>query len=117
VPSLAQLVFGALAGHGQPIQLARQALGKIAHVDHFLHLAQAFAADFAHFQTDQLGQCRLVLAHQITQHPHHRPALGGGDVLPSRLGLLRLRHLLPRLRNRGALQQCQALAINGAVDE
>jgi hypothetical protein len=47
------------------VQLARQADGELADVDHFLHFAVAFRLDLAHLQRDQRTQRVLVLAQRL----------------------------------------------------
>ena len=42
MPGFQQLVLGAFAGQGQPLQLARQADSELADVHHLLYFAEAF---------------------------------------------------------------------------
>ena len=67
MPLLNHAMTGALAVHGQTIELARQAHSEIADVDHLLDFAQAFAADFAIFQRNQLAQRLFVSPQFIAQ--------------------------------------------------
>ena len=53
--------------HGEAVQLAGEADGKIADVYHFLYFAMAFGADFAHLQGDKITQGFFVFAQGICQ--------------------------------------------------
>jgi hypothetical protein len=59
VPLLEHAVAGALAVHGEAIELARQADGEVGDVDHLLHLALAFGQDLAHLAADQAPSSAL----------------------------------------------------------
>ncbi len=50
---------GALAGDRQSVELARQADGEVAHVDHLLDFALALAADLAGLEGDQQAEVGL----------------------------------------------------------
>ena len=62
----------------QPVQLARQADGELADVDHLLDLAEAFGADLAGLDRDQLAELGLVLTEQLTEPAHELPRTGAG---------------------------------------
>ena len=62
VPLLDHPVPGPLAGDRQAVELARQADGEVAHVDHLLDLALALGADLARLEGDQQAQVGLALA-------------------------------------------------------
>ena len=65
MPLLVHAVAGALGVHGQAVQLARQADGEVADVDHLLHFAVAFGLGLAHLQRDQRTQRVLVRAQRV----------------------------------------------------
>ena len=58
VPGLHHPVLGPLGGDGQAEQLARQADGEVADVDHLLHLAGGLGDDLAGLQRHQRGRGR-----------------------------------------------------------
>ena len=60
MPGFHHAVAGALGGDGQAVELARQADGEIADVDHLLHFAEAFGRDLAGFDRDQPAELGLV---------------------------------------------------------
>ncbi|MCY1431553.1 hypothetical protein D9M71_475250 [compost metagenome] len=78
------MVAGTLGGDGQAVELARQADGEVADVDHFLHFAQAFLGDLAGLPGHQFAQLDLVLAQHFA-------------VLADQLATARRRHLAPGL--------------------
>ena len=59
VPLLEHPVVWALAGDREAVKLARQPDGEIAHVDHFLNFAFAFAPDLAGLDGDQQPEIGL----------------------------------------------------------
>ena len=67
VPGFHHAVTGALGGNRQAVELARQAHGKVAYVDHLLHLAQAFGRNLARFQGHQAAQVGLGGAQLFAQ--------------------------------------------------
>ena len=67
VPRLHQPVARPLAGDRQAVQLARQADGEVADVDHLLDLAEALGADLAGLDRHQLAELGLVLAQQLAE--------------------------------------------------
>ncbi len=73
VPRLHQAVARSLAGDRQAVQLARQADGEVADVDHLLDLAETLGADLAGLDRHQLTEVGLVLAQQLTE-PADQPA-------------------------------------------
>ena len=72
LPGLAHVVAGPLAGDGQAVELARQADGEVADVDHLLHLAEALGGDLAGLERDQRGE--VVLGRRAA------PRRAGGPV-------------------------------------
>ena len=82
VPLLAHVMIGALAGHGQTVELPRQSHREVADVDHFLDFALALGADLAHFQGDQRTERLLVGAQTLAKLAHHLAATGRGHLPP-----------------------------------
>ena len=82
MPGLAHGVAGPLAGHGQAVELARQADREVADVDHLLHLAEALLQDLAGLQRDQTAERRLVSAQFLAEQADQLAAAGGGGVAP-----------------------------------
>ena len=67
MPLLHHPVPGPLGGDRQPEQLARQADGQVADVDHLLDLAEALGADLAGLDRHQRAEVVLVLAQQFAE--------------------------------------------------
>ena len=84
VPGLHHAVAGALGGDGQAVELARQADGEVADVDHLLHFAQAFAGDLAGLDRHQPAQRRLVRAQLLAEQPHQFAAARRRHRAPGR---------------------------------
>ena len=97
VPLLHHPVAGALGGDGEAVQLAGQADGEVADVDHLLHLAEALGADLAGLDGDQGAEVVLVFAQQLAELADELAAHGGRDRPPVLKGLVRggdgVRHL------------------------
>ena len=92
VPSLHHAVAGALGGHGQAVELARQAEGEIADVDHLLDFAQALLEDLAGLEGDQAPERILVRAQLLAEQAHQLAAPRGGHAAPLEEGALRRAH-------------------------
>ncbi len=60
VPGFHHAMLAAFGGDRQAVDLARQADGEIADVDHFLHFAKAFGGHLADFERDELAEIGLV---------------------------------------------------------
>ena len=73
MPRLHQAVAGPLAGDREAVQLARQADGEVADVDHLLDLTETLGADLPGLDRDQLAELGLVGAQQLTE-PADQPA-------------------------------------------
>src|SRR5690606_4031247 len=89
MPLLVHAVAGALGMHGQAVELAREADGELADVDHLLHLAVALGLGLAHFQRDQRTERILVLAQRLGAQPDRLAAArrrGGAPDLEGGLG-------------------------------
>src|SRR5690606_18763500 len=103
VPLLVHAVAGALGMHGQAVELARQADGEVADVDHLLDLAVALGLGLAHLQRDQRTQRILVLAQGVGAQAHGLATLRGRGGAPDlEGGLGALDDLLVVLRRGGA---------------
>ncbi len=87
MPGFHHAVAGALGGDGQAVQLARQAHGEVADVDHFLDLAFALGQDLAGFQADQAAQFALVLAQHFAEQAQQLAAARRRHVAPGQAGL------------------------------
>jgi hypothetical protein len=90
-------VLGPLGGDGQAEQLARQAHGVVADVDHLLDLAQAFGGDLAGLQRHQAAKIGLGGAKLLAQEPDQFAPPRRGDSAPSQVGRMRLIDRLDRL--------------------
>ena len=89
VPLLVHTVPGTLAVHGEPVQLARKTHGKIADVDHFLHLAQPFLVRFTHFVRNEGAQFGFYLTQFVAELANDFATLRSGHRAPGfvRLGV------------------------------
>ena len=92
VPLLVHAMSGALAVHGEAVELAREADGEIGDVDHLLHFAQAFGQDLAHLERNERAQILLMSAQFIADLAHDVAAFGGGHHAPFEKGLGGARH-------------------------
>ncbi|MNT11442.1 hypothetical protein D3C72_1463240 [compost metagenome] len=81
---------GAFGRDGQAVQLARQADGEVADVDHFLHFTQAFLGDLAGFDGNQFAQRRLVFPQDFAKQANQLTATRRRHVAPGLEGLLGL---------------------------
>ena len=82
MPLLIHAVLRAFGVHGQTMQLARKAHGKIGNVDALDHLTDAFREDLAHLETDQCPEVLFVLTERVADATNNFPSLGGGKHLP-----------------------------------
>jgi hypothetical protein len=82
MPLLVHAVEGPLRVHGEAVELAGEADGEVADVDHLLHLAQALGEDLAHLQRDQLPQRLLVRAQLLPELTDDLPAPRCGEHAP-----------------------------------
>ena len=90
VPGFTHVVARALGSDGQAVQLARQANGEVADVDHFLHFAQAFLGDLAGFDRNQLAEVGLVLTQHLAEQAHQLATARGRHAAPGFEGALGL---------------------------
>ena len=75
--------------HGEAIELAGKAHGKIADVDHLLDFAETLDPNLPHFQGDEFAQRLLIFAQQVPQVADHLAALGRWQAAPLLEGMLR----------------------------
>ncbi len=83
VPGLHHAMLGALGGDGEAGELAGEAGGEGADVDHLLNLAEAFGEDLSGFDGDEAAQGFEMGAELFTEEADELSAPGGGDVAPS----------------------------------
>ena len=83
VPRLHQPVARPLGGDGSSGELPRQPDGELADVDHLLDLAEAFRADLADLDRDELAEVVLVLTEQFAEPSHQSAPDGCGRVPPT----------------------------------
>ncbi len=76
-------MIGPLAGHGQAIELPREAHGEVADVDHLLHLARALGRYLARLNRHQSGEIILCRAQFFAPQPHQFAAARGGNMTPA----------------------------------
>ena len=75
-------VKGAFGGDGQAVELAGEACGEVADVDHFLDFAEGFLFYFADFEGDEVGEVGFAFAEFEAEAADEFAALGGGDEAP-----------------------------------
>ena len=74
MPGFHHAVVGALGGDGQAVELARQADGEIADVDHLLHFAEALGRDLAGFERHEAAEIVLGGAQLLADQTHELAA-------------------------------------------
>ena len=88
MPGFHHAVLGALGGDGQAVELARQADGEIADVDHLLNLAEALGRDLAGFQRHEAAEIVLGGAQFLADQTHEFAAPGSRHLAPGLEGLM-----------------------------
>jgi hypothetical protein len=78
-------VAWALAGHGDAVELAREADGEVGDVDRLLHLAEALGADLADLERDERAE-RVLGAELVADGADDLAAHGRGDLKDSAPG-------------------------------
>ncbi len=73
---------GPLGGDRAAEELAREADGEVADVDHLLHLAEALLGDLAGLERDERAERLLLAAQLLAQQPHELAAARRRDVAP-----------------------------------
>jgi hypothetical protein len=91
VPGLHHAMLGALGGHGKARELAGEAGGEGADVDHLLDLAVAFGEEFAGFYGDEAAKRVDVGAQFFAEETDEFAAFGGRDSAPFEKGGVSLR--------------------------
>ena len=81
-------MLGALGGDGQAVELAGEADGEVADVNHLLHFAFAFGEDFAGLECDEAPEVAFGVAQGVAELADDFAAFGGGDELPLLEGFL-----------------------------
>ena len=77
---------GALGRDRESVQLARQAHGEVADVDHLLHLAATFLQELAGLERHQQAESVLGRTQRVAIAAHQLAAPRRGHVAPSPLG-------------------------------
>ena len=88
MPGFHHAVAGALGGNGQPIKLAGEANGKIADVDHFMHLAKTLRGDLARFDGHEASEFGLMRPQFLAQQAHKLAASRGRHHPPGLEGFV-----------------------------
>jgi hypothetical protein len=112
VPGLQHAMVDALGGYGQAIELARQADGEVADVDHLLHLADALGQDLSRLDGDEAAEVRLCGAQLFPEKPHEFAAPGGRHPAPGQERLVGAADGGLGFLRRGAVQAGDGLAVN-----
>ena len=100
VPGFHHAVAGAFGGDRQAVELARQAHGKVADVDHLLHFAQAFGGNLARLQRHQAAQVGLGGAQLFAQQANQLAPTRCGHGAPSGEGCVGAANGVAGLRGR-----------------
>ncbi|MNZ71074.1 hypothetical protein D3C78_894290 [compost metagenome] len=111
------MVAGTLGGDGQAVELARQADGEVADVDHFLHFAQAFLGDLAGLPGHQLAQLRLARAQLLAEQAHQFAPPGRRHLAPGVEGVGGAADLLLHLGGALQVHGTQAATVDGGMDD
>ncbi len=82
MPGLHHPVVSTLGRDGAAIELARQADGEVADVDHLLDLAEAFRHDLAGLERHEPAEIVLGGAQFLREDPHELPAPRRRDRAP-----------------------------------
>ena len=113
MPLLEQAVLRSFRGDGQAVKLAGKAGGKIADVNHLLHLAFPFGHDLSGFEGDEPAQFRLGLAQGVAELADYFAPFWRGQVLPGGEGLPGPREGLFVIAGPGHADPRQRFAVNG----
>ena len=82
MPGLHHAVARALGGDGKAVDLARQAHGEVADVDHLLHLAETLGDDLSGFEGDDRADRLLGGAQFLPKEPNEFAPARSRDVAP-----------------------------------
>jgi len=108
-------VIGPFARNGETVELARQADGEVADVDHFLHFAEPFAEDLARLDGDKFAERRLGLAEFFAEQAHQLAAAGRRNRPPEGKGFLRVHDRIADGRRYGIGDMGDDLACQGRM--
>ena len=88
MPRLGEAVAGALRRDRAAVELAREADGEVADVDHLLHLAEALLGDLPDLERDERAERLLLAAQLLAEQPHELAAMRARQIAPrdERLG-------------------------------
>ena len=75
MPRLGEPVAGALRRDRAAVELAREADGEVADVDHLLHLAEALLGDLPDLERDERAERLLLAAQLLAEQPHELAAV------------------------------------------
>jgi len=81
-----------LRGDHEAVELAREAGGEFADVNHLLHFAHALDANLAHFQADQFAQRLLQFTQRVAEVTDHLTPARRGPRTPRLERLIGPRH-------------------------
>ena len=88
MPRLREPVAGTLGRDRAAVELAREADGEVADVDHLLHLAEPLLRDLPDLERHERAERLLLAAQLLAEQPHELAAMRAGQVAPGdeRLG-------------------------------
>ena len=84
MPRLGEAVAGALRRDRAAVELAREADGEVADVDHLLHLAEPLLGDLPDLERDERAERLLLAAQLLAEQPHELAAMRARQVAPGR---------------------------------
>ena len=84
MPRLGEAVARTLRGDRAAVELAREADGEVADVDHLLHLAEPLLRDLPDLERDERAERLLLAAQLLAEQPHELAAVRPGQVAPGR---------------------------------
>src|SRR5215468_3557943 len=117
MPGLHHAMARPLRGDGEAVELAREADGEVADVDHLLHLALALLQDLAGLAGDELAERSLGGAQLLAEQAYQLAAPGRRHVAPGLEGLLRLGDGGADLRRRPALEAGDLATVDRRMDD
>src|SRR5690606_13551568 len=82
MPLLVHPVIGSLGCDDLPVELAGEADGEVADVDHLLHLADALGADLPHLETHEGAEDFALVTQSVAEPTDVVAANGGGNGPP-----------------------------------
>src|SRR3546814_15192889 len=88
MPGLHHPVIWPLGGDGEAVELARQADGEVADVDHLLHFAESLGDNLPRLEADEAGQRLLPFAQHLAEQADELASPGRGDGAPREEGVM-----------------------------